>query len=1056
MMQAALATAFAGFLLSILPLLVHADNEIRVAVYGGGPVGLFNATKLLDMGAKVTVFERRGDYTRRQLFAVRNDPPYQNLNNLPEEVRRTLLEDPKQHGTVIKSPIPSSESRFYNRKIKDVDETYMMSVPFNEIEKVQLEYAKKRGLDYRLCRQKSEIDATGNIECTDSDGTVQNLSSLDYEILICADGNRSNCREKFFPGISRLTLNRYPPNDIDAYGFNATIEGENLPPAIRSHLQSTTNDATGVPWFEQHRYRSFITRQGLIYIGMALTKSEFDRLNDLKSIDDSTAADELWQLIKAHLAFYRLLITQDDFDVIEETRPFYKLSFFPIKIEYMPKDHYAKTFSAGAAKINLMALVGDADFAVHFMTNSGLNGGFHKSNALHVGLQKVFQETQNDREKINSKSWNDSIQKIHEKWDYSQTVVLQKQKEVTGGLNPYNPQKLQRPRNEIEDILVKDRKLTKCAVVLADDVSLATLYQVHLDKIGEIPIKGKYEGDALIASTPNIECYGSTSQKRLSTLVNCNYHIDLIESLADEKLEWLHGNCVINFLYGLKKRSYFNSNRALGLIKKLSKEKVQQIRGAACERLWDFLPQLHEAGKIVDINSNCLMESLQSITETTVKNLRYLPLAFIQSKGKEMVSAMQLDSHDSAKNMAYFSSEQLNVLLSIKDIGSYIHPSVVNVLDKDQVKKISEIKFRDNPILTQTGHDHPVRHFSKHLNASFPSEQGIDHSASFQAGSHDGFQCCEKSSQIGLYALSHNPLQPFGGSAEENLDAWIEEVWQIKNLFKFSDDLILLLAKRALTGMAKCCIWTAPSPVRSIAELQALLHNKANQQQKLSDNLKNLMQNLIEALADLDILDKDRAKNAGRLTFRENSIKAKARDDQTSNEKTAYYQSKSNQLRLFSGTSGEDLSAWINELRDLQKTARFTEDVLLQLALRSLAGVAQYYVSNAVRPVSSIGELIDTLQAMFPDGKQKPSNSKVENLMGRKQGPEERLSDFIHELATLAYQHKLTQDELITMIIRNSNQVYKPTLICLHVSKPFRSVSEIIIKARELEKLTMW
>lgn len=475
------------------------SDPMRAVVFGGGPVGLFAATKLREQGYDVTVFEKRSEYTRLQLFAVRNDQPtYRNISNLPDRVRKKLLYDPSEHGTPIKSPITSSESRFYPERREAFDKDIMMSVPFSSIEKTLAEHGKKEGVTFRLCDKSSTIDSDGNITCIDKTNADFSINASNYEILVCADGSNSQCRQRMFPDIKRIHLNKYAPNEFDSFGFNAVIEGQHLPACIKSHLASANNQISA-PWFEQHRYRSFITRQGLIYVGITLTKAEYERFKHLngKTLGgNDPASNELWLEIMAQMAFYRILLTQADFDEIAKVRQHFKASLYPIKVEYQPQNHYAKTkVVPGKSTPNLVALLGDSNFSVHYFTNSGLNCGMRMSAAFVEGLAKYIP---NERNSITGASfWQPAIDRLNAEFAYARDVVLAKQNVVTGGLNPYNPATLPKPRRVIQDILVESRRLTRSFVEMANDTTLAIMYQEHLN-LPPPPAGSFYEGDLLM------------------------------------------------------------------------------------------------------------------------------------------------------------------------------------------------------------------------------------------------------------------------------------------------------------------------------------------------------------------------------------------------------------------------------------------------------------------------------------------------------------------------------------------------------------------------------
>ena len=123
---------------------------------------------------------------------------------------------------------------------------------------------------------------------------------------------------------------------------------------------------------------------------------------------------------------------------------------------------------------------------------------------------------------------------------------------------------------------------------------------------------------------------------------------------------------------------------------------------------------------------------------------------------------------------------------------------------------------------------------------------------------------------------------------------------------------------------------------------------------------------------------------------------------------------------------------------------------MLLFARRALSGVAKYSISMAQPPIRSLADLVDTLKTLLPT---KPDQRSLDNLSKRDQEAEESLSEYLQELIHLASKCNFPQAELIRLAIRNANQLFKPTLMCLHATRPFTSMQEMIIKARELEDL---
>lgn len=624
------------------------------------------------------------------MFAIRNDDPYKNnFTSLPKDLRDNILQGDKYDGAIIKNPGGSMETRYYpKKKDSDLNSTFMVSTTFRSFEKALKEHAVSKGVHVKICQKQSTIDLDGNIKCIDEHSKDHGVTNAHYEILVCADGARSTCREKLFPKLKLIPLDAHGIDRYDAFGFNAVINRAHVPKSIKDHLASLTDSATPLWPGGQHRYRSFITRKGDIYIGIALTQAEYKQyhiLNNGTLSGTDPASNALWREIKAHLAYYRILVTQADFDSIDEARPYFRLSFYPIRVKYAPKDSIAheKIFH-GHPK--LVALLGDTNFQAHYFTNAGLNYAIYIVNILVASLAKIT----NNRTTVTSATWAPVISAANGEHAFFITKVLDAQKSVIAALNPYNPPRLTRSRDLVGEDLQKKKKMPACFTSLASDTTLAIMYN---STVSPVPSTTNFEADSLLGSSRAVQCVGSLSKGRIEALRRCNYHVELLDRLTKGQLEWLNGFCAINYLYGLMQYDRYDPVRAMDVIEKLSPAKIKGFDALACRRIWNLLPEFAGIGKMSQIHPNCLLNAFTGKSVLKLENLKYLPIDFLRTKGKDVLALLDTKAPARSRIIPEFSLDQFKEILKIKNVGKMIHSGVLCYLSEDRAKLIDSTIF---------------------------------------------------------------------------------------------------------------------------------------------------------------------------------------------------------------------------------------------------------------------------------------------------------------------------------------------------------------------------
>ena len=177
-------------------------------------------------------------------------------------------------------------------------------------------------------------------------------------------------------------------------------------------------------------------------------------------------------------------------------------------------------------------------------------------------------------------------------------------------------------------------------------------------------------------------------------------------------------------------------------------------------------------------------------------------------------------------------------------------------------------------------------------------------------------------------------------------------------------------------------------------------------------------------------------------------------DDTDDSISTTYYQEfyrypKVN-ITMFSGNDNDDVDAWITELNDIRQMDIFPPHQLFIRAKQMLAGKAKFIVRITEPQVATLDELLRVLKAQFS---RNTDEALLEKLKATHQTHEEKLSTFVDKMLTVASRcMEISQSEIIKLIIRNANNIYKPTLMCIHDMTPFRNIHEIASKARQLEE----
>ena len=99
--------------------------------------------------------------------------------------------------------------------------------------------------------------------------------------------------------------------------------------------------------------------------------------------------------------------------------------------------------------------------------------------------------------------------------------------------------------------------------------------------------------------------------------------------------------------------------------------------------------------------------------------------------------------------------------------------------------------------------------------------------------------------------------------------------------------------------------------------------------------------------------------------------------------------------------------------------------------------------------IKNLADLLNLLRTTFP-----PPNvyEYQEQFFQRQQAFDEPLSTYLHSMLLLWLKaSSISEAEAVRLTIRNANGMDKTTLKCIHSATPFKSINEMLIKARDLD-----
>ncbi|KAJ3081783.1 hypothetical protein HK102_002130 [Quaeritorhiza haematococci] len=328
-------------------------QQPSILVVGAGPVGLYTSISLLKSGfTSLTLLEKRTSFTREQVVSITHP------NTL------NLLNTQSVPGCWQISPSINTKVRCFT------DEEHAPGGPFADIP--MWKGFQLREIESALLKEFKALG--GQIVQGDFKAAVKNGDVESKDVVICADGGRSECRERLVQVQPHRALGE-GIIEPDSYGITCILREEFVPEGIKHRFQ--TDNEIKLRAEHQSRFTGLTNTRGLVYLAMQVTKKEYEEIGGNKP---SLSSPIMKGLINSALAHYGL----DSLAPVMLKKA--QLTSFSIVLKHQPRGGFAKVaektkeVSTGNNR-QLRFVVGDAAITSNFMTGSGLNIGLDVAQA---------------------------------------------------------------------------------------------------------------------------------------------------------------------------------------------------------------------------------------------------------------------------------------------------------------------------------------------------------------------------------------------------------------------------------------------------------------------------------------------------------------------------------------------------------------------------------------------------------------------------------------------------------------------------------------------------
>lgn len=322
-------------------------RPLRIAVVGGGPTGLYTGILLSKQKHTVLVFEKRGEYTRRQIVT----------NAIPDILS---VGDTKQYLTIKEREryfpkacaFPSSvfteigPAKCYRSA---TDDTFLRAIPIQDLERGLRQLATDMGV------------------FVVNEEAFPKLLSSSVDLVIAADGARSSTRAAMGIGMMSRKVS-------DAVVFNWRRRPDDPVPVLDG--PGTKSGRTSIDGGQNQLFRMFPGLGDSFQYGaiQVWDPSVAGRLRDMNGIDMSFEMVEpyIGDLVRDFCRLYGV-----DMSYLREM----EFNYFPIVIGRAERfSGFIRGEQDGPVARGF--LVGDAAMGVHFFSGSGVPSGFELARRL--------------------------------------------------------------------------------------------------------------------------------------------------------------------------------------------------------------------------------------------------------------------------------------------------------------------------------------------------------------------------------------------------------------------------------------------------------------------------------------------------------------------------------------------------------------------------------------------------------------------------------------------------------------------------------------------------
>jgi len=347
----------------------------KVVIIGGGPVGMYLALNITQFFPKVTILEKRPEFTRNQMVILNNrilqSADFKNSLIPYPEIIRTIVKGLEKSGSCYHAtPTLSLDFKCYTNP------SNVISTPLKALEEVLYGMVKKNkkityirpAKDVKINSQSNKITYTKN----------NKHHEIGYNILFGTDGKNSIIQRKFPSYFKEKVI--IPSKGKKMFGAvfifktnksNLNIDKEHQAPNLltRPLLEDSRR-------FPHARARVFQHKSGLIYMGLAITKKELTAMR--KSKDE--IPDVLYDTVESYMKLGDINVDIDE-DLLD-------VSTFPIVVSVIVNPIKVSSDDT------VYMLLGDAFFNTHFFIGSALSSHFEGINNLDLLLNTY--EGEND------------------------------------------------------------------------------------------------------------------------------------------------------------------------------------------------------------------------------------------------------------------------------------------------------------------------------------------------------------------------------------------------------------------------------------------------------------------------------------------------------------------------------------------------------------------------------------------------------------------------------------------------------------------------------------